>query len=889
MSVLSTNKSILEHLIFSSLDYLRGNWETDHAVNLIFGLVFLRKIECQQKQKEFDTPYHFDVIDDWCPKWSNAILEKDTTYHQTFLNYLHQIEACHESLNGLFSHLHEALINGFISEHLLPFLKELCQNKEIIDCIESIEFGDLFNNCLNKLAIGLEKNHKKIFTPRPVNEIISHMLNDPSGQSIIDPAVGFAGTLIAIINQHPYKDIHIVDNNPFALILARMNLIANGVYHFTFSCNCAITEPSTTKIFDRVVCHLPIGLNFDTKLVKHQSYINIPFDTNKPMLEGMSLFIQRSLHLLNDDGKMAILIPTQHLQDTNEFQKVREYMIKRDWVESVISLPYGLLQRTSGPISLILLNKNKSQKHQSQILFVNATELSINETTSLRRELTNQSTRAIQQALMNPTNIEYLHLMNQVDFVKIDEIQRNRYNLDAKNYASLTRKKLNELARVGSLIQMADIINPDQPSIWFNQSPPKPFPYVRIGDLGFTYSNYPLRVENCIMSDQLDQLKGQLISQSSLLINRSGDRFLASYFEHEGTDILVDESILCLDVDKDKIVIDYLIMKMFDKLFIEQINLIKKEDQNKDINLEQFKKLCIEYFTKSQQEKWVKNRKIELLIAGEKKVNQLKNDIYKGKLKAYADQMRIISSIQHELGNKLPAVLTEFKNLRFYLDELSAKNEVYHTELSLYEPDMSDEEVDSFGDVLNRIEAILTHSIHSIDATSDIIKADRSKMSIERVDLREFFDSFLAMHQSDPAFSIQIEFEENAQGNDESIYTNLDRTQFHLALSNLVENAKRHGFVGDRRYVIHFQVGFSADQSHVIIVYKNDGKAFPDGYTFEDFIGYGNYAGTSGHSGIGGYLIHRIIENHNGTIRFLGPRHVSDPYKVTFEISIPIS
>ena len=103
----------------------------------------------------------------------------------------------------------------------------------------------------------------------------------------------------------------------------------------------------------------------------------------------------------------------------------------------------------------------------------------------------------------------------------------------------------------------------------------------------------------------------------------------------------------------------------------------------------------------------------------------------------------------------------------------------------------------------------------------------------------------------------------------------------------MIENAKRHGFIDHKKYLIHFKVGLSNDKKEVIIEYKNDGKPFPAAFSFEDFISYGNYAGETGHSGIGGYLIQQIMENHEGTLIYHDKVDRSDPFKVQFEIVLP--
>jgi type I restriction enzyme M protein len=130
--------------------------------------------------------------------------------------------------------------------------------------------------------------------------------------------------------------------------------------------------------------------------------------------------------------------------------------------------------------------------------------------------------------------------------------------------------------------------------------------------------------------------------------------------------------------------------------------------------------------------------------------------------------------------------------------------------------------------------------------------------------------------------------EEDENGNEQAIYVNLDRGQMMTALTNLIDNAKKHGFTELKKYLIRFHLGLSPDRKEVILLYKNDGNPFPESFSFDDFVAYGNYAGETGHSGIGGYLIQQIIDNHEGSLSWLEDIPKNDPFKVQFEVVLPV-
>ena len=189
--------------------------------------------------------------------------------------------------------------------------------------------------------------------------------------------------------------------------------------------------------------------------------------------------------------------------------------------------------------------------------------------------------------------------------------------------------------------------------------------------------------------------------------------------------------------------------------------------------------------------------------------------------------------------------------------------------------------------MLQRIEAMLVHGISAIDATGHIIRAEKERMNLEYVNIREFLTEIAQLFAADKRFSIQVEAEQDESGRELPIATLIDKTQMTTALSNLIENAKVHGFIENKKYLVCFRVGLSPDKREVIIEYKNDGRPFPKNFSFQDFISYGNYAGDTGHSGIGGYLINQIIENHDGSLMYREKVDKHDPFKVQFELALP--
>jgi len=77
------------------------------------------------------------------------------------------------------------------------------------------------------------------------------------------------------------------------------------------------------------------------------------------------------------------------------------------------------------------------------------------------------------------------------------------------------------------------------------------------------------------------------------------------------------------------------------------------------------------------------------------------------------------------------------------------------------------------------------------------------------------------------------------------------------------------------------------DDQYDILVVKNDGNPFPDDFTIEKYKQPYQYAGKNGHSGLGGYIINRVVENHGGVMDLINVFDPADSFKVQFEFKFP--
>lgn len=883
----------LETVFFSTLDALRGVWDATNASSVLLSLVFYKRILALVEEGQFPDVQPTEQELNWSQQFRTQILEDSALAHQQLLDTLHGFAERHADFKGIFAPFKRALEQESNTELLIQLILVLENIDFSSQAISVQNFGTFFNDSLYRTALRAGKSGIRRTTPKNINRLMASLANPQAGERVYDPSAGQGSTLIELLDLETNLSFCAHERSYYVWALCKMNLLMNGQLEAQLiNSNPLLEAPDadTIPLVDIAIAHFPFGQNLASEQVKQQPYLTIPFDINIPQIGGTSLFIQLLLSRLNHTGRLLTILPIQALVSDREDRKFREFLLRRDWLEAVISLPYGLLYTTGVPICILIANKQKAACRKEKVLFINGANLDVKTPMRINRELPNRHIEEIIKAFQAENLDNAAELSDYVATISTQKIIEYDYNLDAKRYASPFIAQLKQLAKSGQLIQLKEIFKTERPALWFDETPHQDIPYIRPHNLGTSITNYLISPKHLPSTNQVKQVAGQLINESVLLVNRSGKRLRVSYFTYEQQPILVNEDIMTFRINEDQILIEYLLLQLHGSLFVQQLNMYKTDYQHKMISEEQFEALQINLPPIEAQALAIKETKIRLLQEEEQKVERLRNDLNLGKQKAQNEQYKIISSLQHELGNRLPAVLTEFKNLKDFLKEKEQDESSIDFSEPIF-PVFEGEDpagIDQLDTVVERIESILVHCINSLDSTGDIIKADRTKLKLERVLLKHFLEEISQLYTNEKAFRIQIVVEEDEAGNELPIYAQIDRTQFTTVITNLIDNAKRHGFdKQNKTYTIEFQIGLSSDQQEAILLYKNDGEAFPDNFSFEDFIGYGKYAGQTGHSGIGGYLIHQIIDNHDGHIEYRKQVDHRDPFRVQFEITLP--
>ena len=247
----------------------------------------------------------------------------------------------------------------------------------------------------------------EFFTPASIVDLSIDILNPKDDELVCDPACGSAGFLISCM-QHVWnridknrtdlseakrQDLKIKyasdyvrgsDINPDLAKVAKMHMILYEDGHAGICSVDGLTDMKTIKSesggnidkgkFDVIVTNPPFGTKgkiTDKNILKQfdlaRSWKRIKgtdnFEITKKQQSGVVpdvLFIERCIELLDEGGRMAIVLPNGDLNNIT-LQYVRQYVMSKCRVLGVVSLPVGTF-------------KSAGANPQSSVLFVQKIE-----------------------------------------------------------------------------------------------------------------------------------------------------------------------------------------------------------------------------------------------------------------------------------------------------------------------------------------------------------------------------------------------------------------------------------------------------------------------------------------------------------------------------------
>lgn len=233
--------------------------------------------------------------------------------------------------------------------------------------VDSDVKGDAFEYFLRSTT-STQNDLGEYFTPRHIVKTMVRLVNPRIGEKVYDPFCGTGGFLIETF-KHIYKNMARTESNIELLRehtiygneltntarITKMNMILAGDGHSNIHMRDSLAEPSDGE-YDAVITNMPYS-----QRTKHGGLYDVP------TANGDSICVQHCIRAVNaasPDGRMAIVVPEGFLF-RKDMARVREYLLDRCELRSIISLPQGVFLPYTGVKTDIIYAVKVNRKHRA--------------------------------------------------------------------------------------------------------------------------------------------------------------------------------------------------------------------------------------------------------------------------------------------------------------------------------------------------------------------------------------------------------------------------------------------------------------------------------------------------------------------------------------------
>lgn len=320
-------------------------------------------------------------------------------------------------------------------------------------------FGDAYEFLMTMYASSAGKSGGEFFTPQEVGELLARIviMDKTSVNKVYDPACGSGGLLLKFAKilgkENVREGFFGQEINLTTYNLARINMFLHNINYNNFSIERGDTliHPAhwNDEPFDAIVSNPPYSIKWAGKsnplLINDERFA--PAGVLAPESKADLAFTMHMLSWLSPKGTAAIVEFPGVLYRGGTEQKIRQYMIDNNFVDTVIQLPPDLFFGTSIATCILVLKKNKSDNN---ILFVDASEEFTRNTN--KNKLSDENINNIVNLLKDRKSIE-----NKSYLATYDEVKENDYNISVNSYLKTnTEDNKTDIAKVNK--RLAEVV-----------------------------------------------------------------------------------------------------------------------------------------------------------------------------------------------------------------------------------------------------------------------------------------------------------------------------------------------------------------------------------------------------------------------------------------------
>ncbi|NFG21631.1 hypothetical protein FDC70_15530 [Clostridium botulinum] len=509
------------------LNLLKSQASQKEIYFLPVGILLLKWINDSKERFNWKTTFSYKDIINICEhihyngKGTNEIY-----------SIVESIEEQNPMLDGIFTDLCFSSLNYVEPEYITNIIMDYSTFEfNDIDSEKDIT-GPFIELFLQKLSDDLSSY--SFITPKSIKELLANLFNISENMNIADITCGTGGILSQIINGCNSKNLDVNTINLYGqeinfkiALIGKVNLLLHGMKNSSIVIKDSLREPILNdnqyiNNVDIILSNLPLGLKWNINEIgyKNDFKYDIPSTMNADWL-----FIQRGLSALNNCGRAAFIVSKGTLTRKTEM-KIREYILKDDFVEAIISLPSNLYGSKTIPIEILIINKNKDITLKNKVLFIDASKAFYKKERG-KNDLKPEHIDKLLAVYHNYTEID-----GYSKLVDISMIEKHNFELDSSIYINNSLTDLKN-AKMQILSKVADIkrgLQMSKNDIQNNKSSDdNSYYYIKISDLNDGKIQFNDKIKNLSAS----KINSYELKPNDILISARGTLIkLAIYEEH---------------------------------------------------------------------------------------------------------------------------------------------------------------------------------------------------------------------------------------------------------------------------------------------------------------------------------------------------------------------
>lgn len=731
------------------------------------------------------------------------------------------------------------------------------------------ELFEIFDQMLYAIAKGQGRHGGEIIQPLELTRFLMGLADLPVNAKVFNPFAGLASFGVFLQENQSYYGQELNGKN-WAIGQLRLMAYKREKLSRFIQEDSLEKWPDQKEKFDLIVSHPPF-LPFSYSMTGRKS------DNQTPRIKSYENFlIESSILSLKSNGKLIAILPQGFLFNHTS-KSLRKRLIDEDLIDTIISLPGGILSNTTIPLIILIISTNKN--HTNKTRFIDA-----NNFVEIKniKEMTLNDTK-----LLNIINSNY----EESEFVRIvkrNQIEKNNFNLNVSRYF-LKEIKGSKLGEILEVISKTSSKNLQSGRL------------IRIKDLKADRLDFNLDWESIEVSELWTRNINE-ISESCLLIASRWKTLKPTWFEYKGTPIYFHkEDIIALRVNQKLIDKAFLINELYSDYVLEQINAFRTGMTIPRVQWNDISEVVIKIPSReSMQSLEIQKAKVEGIFEQIQQTKALEKRNSKRAEEAEKTAYETYSSLEHSLGKPLLTIGSSLRNIEAVLNRINPD-----WEKTRLDEDYQITMKDTFNSVYENLKFI-----YSVIKNNNTV-LDLSTRKLEDIDFLRFIKHYIKDLQINKSINFELNLDINPDINilyKDKLDIKANEDLLKIALDTIVDNAERHAFTENNiRYKLEFRVSLyfkntSKDEifqnddiefyrTYVKIEVSNNGKAFPENYSIQKFIRKNSFAGETGNTGQGGFVLNEIIKYHNSglsTLSLITNDFASD-FNTTFSFLIPLN